>query len=328
MNLLCADIGGTKTLIGIYVLQKGVIVSSHEKKYINRDFESLEKIIEIFIEEIGITSFHSAAFSVAGSIVKGICHLTNITWVIDEKKISEKFSIPKVELLNDVLSNAYGIKELSPDSLYMLRQGVMVDKKNQALISPGTGLGVSGIFYHEEKYYPFATEGGHVDFSPLNEEQVLLFQFLAKRFEHVSVERVLSGQGLVNLYAFILTLKGYSEQKATRERMLSEPRARVITEMAKNKLDPACVKALQMFSEIFGAICGNAALSYWALGGVYLGGGIPPRILSVMDRARFIKAFNEKGRFRKFLENIPIKVICDERAALKGALYIAKKNVA
>jgi glucokinase len=212
---------------------------------------------------------------------------------------------------------------LSKDEFYPLNQAASIKDQNLALIAPGTGLGKAMLIYQNGRYLPISSEGGHADFAPNNDAEIKLWRYLHHQYGHVSMERVLSGSGLINIYNWLKDSGRFNEPEWLKQKRKEIDPAKAITETALASKDPGCVEALNMFVSIFGAVAGNLALTGMTTGGVYLGGGIPPKILSKLKEDIFMKAFTNKGRFKGFLEKIPVKVVLNDKAALIGAAYCA-----
>ncbi len=300
-RFLVGDIGGTKTELAL--ISDGILFDRTEK-FPSKKYDSLETIISKFL---GKDQVDMACFGVAGPVMNGICHTTNLPWLIESAKIAKQFCIPDVFLLNDLTSGAYGISQIAKDKLYTLNQGDLPILGNQALISPGTGLGEALIIYDGVKQIPVSSEGGHTDFAPRNEREIELYRYLSGKFSHVSYERILSGEGLSNLYAFVSGGEVKNPEAITEEAL-------------KDRLSTSR-SVLKWFCEILGAEAANLALKGYAIGGVYIGGGIPPKILEILKDEDFMLGFLNKGRFKTLLKNIPVHVILDPHLALLGALY-------
>ncbi|MCK4934143.1 MAG: glucokinase [Simkaniaceae bacterium] len=317
---LAGDIGGTKTHLAFYDETNDVCVK--EKKFPSKEYSSLREIVKEFLASDD--KVHVACFGVAGPVQSGVCKATNLPWVIDSNRLVKDLGIDHVFLLNDLEANAYGMQTLPDDELFVLNKGSSNAVGNQALISAGTGLGQAGLFFDGKKHIPFASEGGHADFAPRDEEEVKLLYFLQKKYGHVSYERVLSGPGLQNIYEFFCLSEKESPKIAEEIKQLG---AKAITEYALNKSSPICVKTMRLFVSIYGAECGNSALKIMALGGVFLGGGIAPKILSEIKKGEFMEAFLRKGRFKTLLEKIPVKIVLNEKTALLGAKNYAQEKL-
>ena len=246
-------------------------------------------------------------------------------WVINGEKLAKEFGIPNVFLLNDLEANAYGINVLREEEFFSLQKG-HIRRGNRALIAAGTGLGESGIFWDGNEHTPFASEGGHASFAPTDEEDIDLWHYLREKYGHVSYERVLSGPGLHNLYRFYVEAKGGKPKREVVERMEQEDAAKVISECALAKTCPVCERALERFVIHYASEAGNLALKMLAIGGLYIGGGIAPKILPVLEEGLFSDHFSKKGRFAGLLSSLPVAVILNQDTALFGAIYYGQKQ--
>lgn len=318
--ILAGDIGGTKTSLGLFLKGKARPLLKVIETYSSRGTLKLENIIERFLEKHHV-SIESACFSIAGPVVNGRCKTTNLPWDVSEARIKGLFRWERVRLINDLTATAQGLPLLNSRELVYLNRARSRKGQNLGLIAPGTGLGKALLIYQEDRYISVSSEGGHADFSPNNEDEVKLWQYLHKRLGHVSIERVLSGPGLLNIYSWMKDSGRYREPAWLAREIKETDSARVITEAAINEKNPLCIAALNMFVSILGAVSGNLALTGMTTGGIYLGGGIPPKILSVLEGGPFMKAFTNKGRFKDLLEQIPVRVILNERTALLGAAF-------
>jgi len=324
--IMAGDIGGTKTVLGLFKRGKRRPLLKTIEKYPSQDASDLGDIIEQFLERHQL-SVAGACFGIAGPVINGRCKTTNLAWDVSEVRIKKRFNWDHVRLVNDLTATARSIPLLNSHELYPLNKAKARKGQNMALIAPGTGLGEALIVYNDGEYIPVSSEGGHVDFSPNNEEESSLWRYLKKRYGHVSIERVVSGPGLANIYSW-LEGSGRYREPAWLARMLKEmDPAAVIAENAINRRNQMCVKALDMFVSILGAVAGNLALIGMTNGGVYLGGGIPPKILSKLKQGTFMKSFTDKGRFSNILEKIPVRVILNDKAALIGAASCALMTV-
>ncbi len=310
---LAGDIGGTNTRL---VLYDGKCCTNH-KRYKSGDFKSLKEIVALFLEAAG-AKVEKACFGIAGPIRNQKCRATNLPWIVERDELSSYLKIPNVFLVNDLEANANGIALLEKEEFLVLNKGDDQALGNQALISPGTGFGQAGLYFDGEKHHPFACEGGHCDFAPRNAQEDALLLFLRKKWGHVSYERIISGPGLYTLFEFLLETKqiqiGSDLLKA-----IKEGKGRAISELGIEKKEEACLKVLRMFVSILGAECGNAALKFMALGGVFIGGGIVPKIAPLLKEGAFMQAFVDKGRFGKMLEDMPVKILLNDQTALLGA---------
>jgi len=322
--VLAGDIGGTKTNMGLFQKGKSRPILKHFEIYSSREAANLEEIIQQFQKKYAITVV-CAAFGIAGPVFDGRCKTTNLPWEVSEDRIKKRFGWPCVSLINDLAATALAIPMLSNKEVFLLNRAISRKMKNIALIAPGTGLGKALIIFQNGNYVPLSSEGGHADFAPNSDIEIDLWKHLHKRFGHVSVERVLSGPGLFNIYSWLKDSGRYREASWIAQKIKEDDPARVITEAGLDGKDSLCVEALKMFVSILGAVSGNLALTGMTTGGVYLGGGIPPKILPILKKGLFMNAFKAKGRFSDMLEKIPVKVILNDRAALMGAATHAFK---
>ena len=319
--ILAGDIGGTKTVLALFSAEEGGGRAVREARFASGEYESLEAIVKLFLAGSDVAP-DAASFGVAGPVIGRKAKITNLPWVIDADAVGAAFAIPSVRLLNDLEAIATAVPHLARDDLCTLNAGRPEATGTKAVIAPGTGLGMSFLTWSGERYHAHPTEGGHASFAPATPEQAELLTYLARRFGHVSYERVCSGSGIPNLYDYLRFSGGYAEpdwlRKALAEAVDPTP---IIVDAALERRAEICVGALDMFVRILGGVVGNMALKVLATGGLYLGGGIPPRILSRLRQPDFLAAVAHKGRFSELLSNIPVHVILDPRAALRGAAY-------
>jgi len=315
--LLAGDIGGTKTRLGIFAVSRGMPVVVKETTYTSREHDSLEEIIEDFLASS--VSINAACFGVAGPVVGGVADVTNLPWQMKTKRLKQKLLTEQVELINDLVANAYGLNVLDKADLATLGTG-RGGEGNAALLSAGTGLGAAILFWNGKEHIPLPSEGGHVEFGPKNRLELHLLEYLFERFGHVSYERVLSGAGLYNIYQFLRDAGQFGKEPGWLTELLEEgdPPA-IIAEAARLGKSGLCSRALNMFVSIYGSVAGNLALQVMAVSGVYLGGGIAPKIIWKLRDGTFMRAFREKGRLASIVERIPVRVIMNDRAALLGA---------
>ncbi len=325
-SVLAGDIGGTKTYVGLFHMGKRRPVLRCFESYPSREASGLGDIIKRFLNS-HLTTIANACFGIAGPILNGRCKTTNLPWEVSELQIKRRFKWTQVSLINDLTATSLAVPILNGREVISLNKAKTRKEQNIALIAPGTGLGEALLLFQNKVYVPVPSEGGHADFAPTNKLEVELWQYLKERFDHVSTERVLSGPGLFNIYSWLRESGRYEEPSGLAKRIKKEDPARVITEAAIDEKDPLCVESLNMFVSIFGAAAGNLALTGMTTGGVYLGGGIPPKILPTLKSGLFMKAFQKKGRFKDVLEKIPVKVILNERAALLGAAIKAFEDI-
>ena len=315
--VLAGDVGGTKTRLGLFEVTRGRLRLLCEKTFLSKKYKGLENILGEFLK--GQKGIASACFGVAGPVTEEVIIATNLPWWINIQSLQKVLPLKKVEVINDLVANAYGISVLKKSDFEILNVG-KIKKGNEALISAGTGLGEAILFWDGQQHVPSPSEGGHAEFGPRNHLELELFHYLSSYFDHVSYERVLSGEGLFHIYQFLKDSKRFgSEPPWLFEKMKSEDPAEVISEMARLKQNKLCVKALDLFTSIYGAAAGNLALQVVAIGGVYIGGGIAPKIIWKLKDGIFMKAFKDKGRLSHIVVHIPVKVIMNERTTLLGA---------
>jgi glucokinase len=320
--VLAGDIGGTKTRLAVFEVAGTHLESVRERTYPSGDYPTLTDIIEDFLGA-GDTRPDAASFGVAGPVREGVVDVTNLPWRINAAEIAARFHIPRVTLLNDLEANAWGLQALGAGDFHTLSAGETDPAGNAAVIAAGTGLGEAGLYRDGERYRPFPTEGGHTGFSPGSELEIELLRFLMARYGHVSWERVVSGPGLVNIHDFLVHYRKHAVADWLKDEMRENDPAATIARAAQSGRDAICVEALQLFVHLYGAEAGNLALKMMASGGVYIGGGIAPKILARLETGTFLEAFRAKGRMEGLLEQIPVRVILNDRTALYGPAVFA-----
>ena len=320
--ILAGDIGGTNTRLAIVDIVKGHFNFLVEETFSSREESSLESALRKFLSNPS-HSVARACLGVAGPVRDGRCEATNLPWVIDSQEIARQLKLPRVGLINDLEASAYGITALETKDLEVLNQGARDAQGNRAVVSAGTGLGEAVLFWDGREYRPFASEGGHADFAPRNHLEMDLLDYLLKRQARVSVERMISGQGLVNIYQFLKDTGRAEEPAWLVDQMRRKDPPVVITENALVGKSSLCVQTLDLFVSLYGAEAGNMALKVMATGGVYLGGGIAPKIIAKLRDPVFMNAFTAKGRLRPLLQAIPVRVILNPKVALLGAARYA-----
>jgi glucokinase len=315
---LAGDIGGTKTALAIFSTETGPRRPLARATFPSADYASLEAIVQAFMASQA-DKVAWASIDVAGPVIEGRVQVTNLPWVVDAHSLGQVLGAP-VHLLNDLESVALAVPYLEPADLATLNAGVPEPHKPLAVVAPGTGLGEAVLLWDGTRYRPLASEGGHTDFGPTNQAQIELLSYLLPRFGHVSYERVCAGIGLPNIYAYLRDSGRLAEPDWLRAQLASARDATpIIVQAALEGKAPICAETLEMFVSILGSEAGNLAIKVLATGGVYLGGGIPPRILPWLKRPAFIQAFTHKGRFSDLLSRIPVHVILHSEAALLGA---------
>jgi glucokinase len=325
--ILAGDVGGTKVHLALYDFTDGKLIYTRDKQFPAKDYSGLEEIVKEFL---GTEKITAACFGVPGPVRQGRLRLTNLPWTLDSKELSTHLKIEQVFLINDLEANGYGIAELQPDQIHTLSEGDASQIGNRALIAAGTGLGEGILAWNGRIHVPYPSEGGHTDFGPRNETEIELLRFLQRKYNgRISYERVVSGMGLTNIYEFLRDGQGMDEPKWLAEQIAatSDPNS-VIAKMALTAKSEICSKALDMMVSIYGAEAGNLALKVLSVGGLYVGGGIAPKILEKLKDGTFIKAFQDKGRLSQLLINMPVRVILESRAALMGAAAYAEARAA
>jgi len=319
--IIAGDIGGTKTSLGIYSREGGVRHPIREETFASGDYESLESLVAEFLKDETIP-VEKAAFGIAGPVVGSEVKTTNLPWIVSEENISETVGVKSAHLINDLEAIAHGIPSLDGEDLHTLNSGQRDDRGTMAVIAPGTGLGEAFLTCDHTGYRAHASEGGHSDFAPTGTVEIALLQYLRQHYDHVSYERVCSGRGIPNIYAFLRD-SGHEEEPPwlAEELAAVDDMTPVIIHHALHGEDPSslCTAALDIFVSVLGAKAGNLALTVMATGGLYIGGGIPPRIIPALQRPSFVRAFTGKGRFSGLMEEIPVHVIINPKAALIGA---------
>jgi len=324
--ILAGDVGGTKVHLALYDFIDGDLKHTRDHQFPAKEYSGLEEIVKEFIVSEKVTS---ACFGVPGPVRDGRLRLTNLPWTLDSRELAKDLHIDYVFLINDLQANGYGIPELTAEQVYTLSEGDTSQIGNRALISAGTGLGEALLVWDGRDYVPYPSEGGHTDFAPRNEDEIDLLRFLMQKYNgRISHERVVSGMGLTNCYEFLREVRGLEEPAWLAERMAAEDPNAVITELALKAKSEICEKALDMFVSAYGAEAGNLALKVLSVGGLYVGGGIAPRIIEKMKDGTFMKAFTDKGRLSQLLVHMPVRVILESRTALIGAAAYAEARAA
>lgn len=324
--ILAGDIGGTSTRLAFFEQVDGMLRPTVEQTYSSQAHDSLDAIVARFIADHPLTA-HAAAFGIAGPVRAQRVETPNLAWIVDGHSLAQRLGLPRIGLINDLEANAWGIGALDPSDFVMLNAGAPDAYGNQAVISAGTGLGEAGIYWDGHAHRPFACEGGHADFAPRNDEEIGLLNYLRGRFDRVSYERVVSGPGLHNIFAYLRDAVAgpAAVTPALHAALDAGDPAAAIARAALDRSDPIAMKALAMFVSLYGAEAGNLALKAMATGGVFIGGGIAPRILDQLKGPSFLQAFMAKGRMRPLLEAMPVKVILNEKTALLGAARFAAR---
>jgi glucokinase len=329
--VLAGDVGGTKSNLGLFEVESGLPRALRSARFPSADYPDLTPILREFLgHDAG--EVRAACFGVPGPVIENRTSTTNLAWELDGGQLSAAIGGHPVVLINDLVATAEGIPLLADDELAVLHRGGpgTAGAGNLALIAAGTGLGMALLPRISGAWVPIPSEGGHMDFAPRDEEEVGLLFYLKDRLGgRVSVERVVSGPGLFHLYEYVRERSGQPENPGVREALARrDDPARVIGEAALTDACDLCSRAVEMFVSAYGAAAGNLALVGTATGGVYLGGGIAPKLLPRLQDGAFLRAFFDKGRFRGFLEAVPVRVILNDHAALLGAARHASSLLA
>jgi len=316
--ILAGDVGGTNTRLAFFEQRDGDLVNVAEHIYPSHGHASLEDIVAEFLASQK-SHADAVAIGVAGPVRDGLCRATNLPWVVDSRRVAQRIGIPSIALINDLEANAYGIATLAPSDFAVLQPGAPGAKGNCAVISPGTGLGEAALHWDGANYLPLASEGGHSSFAPRDELQDELLRHMRAEFGHVSWERLVCGPGLFNIYKFLRDTGRGEEQPWLAAELKDGDPAPVISKAALAGKSALCEKALDLFVVLLGSEAGNMALKVLAMSGVYIGGGIAPKILPKLQRPAFLAAFADKGRMKEMLESMPVSVILNDGTALRGA---------
>lgn len=321
--ILAGDIGGTKTNLALFALVGSTLEIQVQQQFASREFSSLAEVIVSFEKMSGAPKIDAACFGIAGPVIDGRCRTTNLPWDITTSDLQKQLGTERVRLMNDLEATAYGMLYLSEDEFVDLNPTGRTVEGNRAVIAAGTGLGEAMLFWDGEHYHPIGSEGGHSDFAPGTAQQDELLKWMRSRYPgHVSFERILSGPGIYTLYEFLVE-SGFAPQPVS---MLQIPdgqdRSAMVSECALVQNDPLCMETLRLFAEIYGAEAGNLALKSMSLGGVYIGGGIGPKILPAIT-GHFMNGFAGKGRFEEMLRGMQVKMALNAETALLGAAHFA-----
>ena len=324
--ILAGDVGGTKTNVGLFEIVDGVPRLHRVERIRSLEYPGLAALVAAFLaREPGMSeTVETACFGVPGPVLENRAITPNLAWEIDGALVAREAGLPGVLLINDLVATAEGIPLLREDETAVLQAGTPDPQGNRALIAAGTGLGMALLPRAGDRWVPVPSEGGHADFAPRNEEEIGLLRYLRERFGRVSVERVLSGPGLFNVYSYLRDAHHMPENPLVREALArGDDATRVIgtaglAVQAEQRCD-LCARALAIFAAVYGATAGNLALTGTATGGVWLGGGIAPKVLPRLTDGLFIQTFVAKGRFVPYLERVPVRVILNDKTAMLGA---------
>jgi glucokinase len=329
--ILAGDVGGTKVHLALYEFAGGRLRGVRDQKFPAHEYASLDLVVKAFLGAGDAEQVVAACFGCPGPVRDGRLKLTNLPWTLDARELQGQLGIQHIFLINDLEANGYGIPELAPEAVFTLHEGDPQAVGHRGLVSAGTGLGECLLVWDGRlrQHLPLASEGGHCDFAARNDREVALLEYLQRELKgRVSFERVVSGIGIKNVYAFLRDDQKMEEPEWLRTRMANEDPNAVIGECAEDGSSEICLETMQIFAAAFGAEAGNVALKVLAAGGIYLGGGIAPKILKTMQNGTFTEAFLDKGRMRPLLEAMPVRIILDDTCALLGAAAYAEARAA
>jgi glucokinase len=319
--ILAGDIGGTKTVLALYDGASGDLRPVRERVFASQEHATFDEILRAFLAENQGPHPHAACFGVAGAVIDGRAQTTNLPWLLEERALADAIKVARVKLLNDLEAMALGMVFLHADELTPLSGPAAVTRHgNAGVIAAGTGLGEAFLLWDGEQYHPIASEGGHADFGPRDNVEIDLLDYCRGVFgDHVSYERVLSGPGLHNIYQFLRDRGYFEETPAVAETLRAGDPNAAIASLGIDGTDPLCTATVDRFCSIYGAEAGNLALRCVAIGGIYIGGGIAPKLLPALRRGKFLERFAGKGRMSSLLETIAVNVALNPRAPLIGA---------
>jgi len=321
--ILTGDVGGTKVNLALFDIKQGIPRLSVERSYVSRNYPDLVHLLEHFLKETQPKLTH-ACLGVAGPVHEGQCQITHLPWEINVRELKPLLGTDSISLINDLAALAYAVPYLTPEELATIQEGQSDSNGNMGIMAAGTGLGQAFLIPEEVgRYRVLETEGGQCDFPARNPLEISLRESLSRVSSRVCIEDILSGPGLIRIFEFMKERDHATEPDWLAEEFEQEDPASVISRNGLSKKFRPCEQALDMFVSVYGAVAGNLALQVMARGGVTLGGGIAPEILPLLKSDLFLEAFRDKGKFRDFMEQIPVKVVMNKRAPLLGAAYFA-----
>jgi glucokinase len=321
MRVLVGDIGGTKTSLALAEITGEHVELVEPRSYVSASWSGLQACARAYLDEIG-RACELAAFALAGPVKDGRCATTNLAWVVEARTLEAELDLARARLLNDLEAVAWAVPALGPAQVEQLQAGDG-SRGNACVIAAGTGLGEAGLYFDGTRHHPFASEGGHADFAPVSELELALLGFVRRTHARVSWERVVSGMGIANIYAFLLEHRRASTPTWLQDEIATGELAAAVARAATLQTDPICVETMQLLFTLYGREAGNLALKHMALGGVYLAGGVTLRNLELLRASGFIEGFCDKGRMRELMGRMPVQVILDPHATLRGAARLA-----
>ncbi|MES9944956.1 MAG: glucokinase [Candidatus Thiodiazotropha sp.] len=324
MQILAGDIGGTNTRLALYQANaESQLELLLTETYPSQSYDSIEAVLQRFLTHPTARQIERVCFGIAGPVIDQVCETTNLPWRVSARRISEQFGFQQARLINDLEANAWGIPLLEDKDFFTLSPGAERAQGNRSIIAAGTGLGEAGLYWDGERYHPFPSEGGHSDFSPATDLEFGLFQTLQNQHGHVSWENLVSGPGLEAIYDYLSNYRDRVTPTWLQGQMDKLGKAQAISSAGLESRDPLCRESLELFTRLYAREAGNHALKIMATGGVYLGGGIAPQILPILQEGIFMEAFLAKGPMRKIMLSMPVQVILNDKAALYGAANYA-----
>lgn len=317
-KILAGDVGATKTNLGLFE-QAEQLQQVKEATFPTKDFPHINDMLKAFL---GGTLPDSLCLGVAGPVENGKASMTNVEMEIDTYAIASAFNHAPVHIINDLEATGYGIAGLKENEIKVLKAGIQ-NNGNQAIIAPGTGLGEAGLYWDDVQHHPFATEGGHCDFFPRIEMDIQLLSYLQAQYGHVSWERVLSGPGIYNIYRFLVEVQKMEEPDWLAQKISAHDPAAVISEVAATNSAPVCTETIALFFRYLAQEAASLVLKVKATGGIYIGGGIVPKIEQLLETGSFIQQFCDVGRMKNLMQQVPVKLILNNKTALLGAARFA-----
>jgi glucokinase len=328
MMILAGDIGATKTILALYEFDDGSWRCFQKKHFFSSGYQTFAELLELFLGDVENIHISAVCIGVAGPVIDGNCNATNLPWVLSQAKISTLLHSTNVWLLNDLEATAWGVLGLPEQSFIDLNPDAEKREGNVAILAAGTGLGESIVIWDGAKHHVIATEGGHADYAPVTDQEIALLNYLREKYpEHVSYERLLSGEGVINIYQFLKNNAWAPAQPEIERLMTERDPAAIIGEAGVAGSDVLCEEALNIFCRIYGAESGNLALKCLPYAGIYLAGGIAVKILPFLQKGTFMEGFLAKGRYHPILQKIPVKVCVNPEVALLGAMSHAIKQL-
>ncbi len=326
-RILAGDVGGTNTLIRLDEITPTGVVTCFEARYRSADYEHLIPMVAQFLQEAKSPPPDTACFAIAGPVVNDQSHVTNLGWHLDARQMEAELGIPEVRLINDFAAVGYGILALKSEDEVVLQDRPVVSQAPIAVLGAGTGLGEALLMWKDGMYHVLSTEGGHTDFAARTASEIGLLQFLQARHGRVSVERVVSGQGIYSIYEYLRTTGFVIPSPKIEAELTQGDPAAIISKYALDNSDLLCIQALELFVGAYGAEAGNLALKSLPYGGLYIAGGVGAKILPKLQDGTFLDNFLDKGRMRSLLESMRVSLIVNPKVGLMGAAFYAQKLI-